>query len=68
MKDLHAIEVFLLKFMLENDLLNGDCMTVTGKITENLTDVSSLKEEQDLIRSLDNPIKSTGHIRILREI
>ena len=69
MKDLHAIGGIpaVLKFMLENDLLNGDCMTITGKtLAENLTDVSSLKEGQDLIRSLDNPIKSTGHIRILK--
>ena len=69
MKDLHAIGGIpaVLKFMLENDLLNGDCMTVTGKtLAENLTDVNSLKEGQDLIRSLDNPIKSTGHIRILK--
>ena len=69
MKDLHAIGGIpaVLKFMLENDFLNGDCMTVTGKtLAENLTDVSSLKEGQDLIRSLDNPIKSTGHIRILK--
>ena len=69
MKDLHAIGGIpaVLKFMLENDLLNGDCMTITGKtLAENLTDVNSLKEGQDLIRSLDNPIKSTGHIRILK--
>ena len=69
MKDLHAIGGIpaVLKFMLENDLLNGDCMTITGKtLAENLTDVDSLKEGQDLIRSLDNPIKSTGHIRILK--
>lgn len=69
MKDLHVIGGIpaVLKFMLENDLLNGDCMTITGKtLAENLTDVSSLKEGQDLIRSLDNPIKSTGHIRILK--
>ena len=69
MKDLHAIGGIpaVLKFMLENDFLNGDCMTVTGKtLAENLTDVNSLKEGQDLIRSLDNPIKSTGHIRILK--
>ena len=69
MKDLHAIGGIpaVLKFMLENDLLNGDCMTITGKtLAENLTHVDSLKEGQDLIRSLDNPIKSTGHIRILK--
>ena len=69
MKDLHAIGGIpaVLKFMLENDLLHGDCMTITGKtLAENLTHVDSLNEGQDLIRSLDNPIKSTGHIRILK--
>ena len=69
MKDLHAIGGIpaVLKFMLENDLLHGDCMTITGKtLAENLTDVDSLKEGQDLIRSLENPIKPTGHIRILK--
>ena len=69
MKDLHSIGGIpaVLKFMLENDLLHGDCMTITGKtLAENLTHVDSLNEGQDLIRSLDNPIKSTGHIRILK--
>jgi len=69
MKDLHAIGGIpaVLKYMLENDLLHGDCMTITGNtLAENLIDVGSLKEGQDLIRSLDNPIKPTGHIRILR--
>ena len=53
--------------MLENDLLHGDCMTVTGKtLAENLADVPGLKEGQDIIRPLQNPIKPTGHIRILK--
>lgn len=69
MKDLHAIGGIpaVLKFMLENNMLHGDCMTITGKtLAENLADVPSLKEGQDLIRPLDNPIKPTGHIRILK--
>ena len=69
MKDLHAIGGIpaVLKFMLENNMLHGDCMTITGKtLAENLADVPSLNEGQDLIRSLDNPIKPTGHIRILK--
>ncbi|MGB0396148.1 MAG: dihydroxy-acid dehydratase [Flavobacteriaceae bacterium] len=69
MKDLHAIGGIpaVLKFMLENDMLHGDCMTITGKtLAENLADVDGLKEGQDLIRPLDNPIKPTGHIRILK--
>jgi dihydroxy-acid dehydratase len=53
--------------MLENDMLHGDCMTITGKtLAENLSDVAPLKEGQDLIRPLDKPIKPTGHIRILK--
>ena len=69
MKDLHAIGGIpaVLKFMLENDMLHGDCMTITGKtLAENLAEVDSLKEGQDLIRPLNNPIKPTGHLRILK--
>ena len=69
MKDLHAIGGIpaVLKFMLKNDMLNGDCMTITGKtLAENLVDVESLKKGQDLISSLENPIKPTGHLRILK--
>ncbi|MEK9603067.1 MAG: dihydroxy-acid dehydratase [Flavobacteriaceae bacterium] len=69
MKDLHAIGGIpaVLKFMLENDMLHGDCMTITGKtLAENLADVPSLKQGQDLLRPLDNPIKPTGHLRILK--
>ena len=69
MKDLHNIGGVpaVLKFMLEHDMLHGDCLTVTGKtLAENLASVPSLKENQDLFRPLDNPIKATGHIRILK--
>ncbi len=69
MKDLHAIGGIpaVLKFMLENDMLHGDCMTITGKtLAENLASLDPLEEGQDLIRPLDNPIKPTGHIRILK--
>ena len=69
MKDLHNIGGVpaVLKFMIENDMLHGDCLTVTGKtLAENLASVPSLKDNQDLFRPLDNPIKATGHIRILK--
>ena len=69
MKDLHNIGGVpaVLKFMLEHDMLHGDCLTVTGKtLAENLASVPSLKENQDLFKPLDNPIKATGHIRILK--
>ncbi len=68
MKDLHQIGGVpaVLKFMLQHGMLHGDCMTVTGKtLAENLEAVPDLKEGQQLLRPLDNPIKPTGHIRIL---
>tara|TARA_B110000444_G_scaffold260657_1_gene308497 strand:+ start:1709 stop:3391 length:1683 start_codon:yes stop_codon:yes gene_type:complete len=69
MKDLHSIGGVpaVLKYMLDNDMLYGECLTVTGKtLAENLKNTPSLKKNQDIIRPLNNPIKSTGHIRILK--
>jgi len=69
MEDLHNIggTPAVMKFLLENELLNGQCMTVTGKtMAENLADLPGLPDEQMIIRPVDNPIKRTGHIRILR--
>lgn len=69
MEDLHNIGGVpaVLKFMLEEGMLHGDCITVTGKtLAENLAEVNSLKEGQDIIRPVTNPIKETGHIRILK--
>ena len=68
MEDLHNVGGIpaVMKYMLENNLLNGDCMTVTGKsITENLNDVKPLKKDQKIINPISNPIKKSGHIRIL---
>ena len=69
MEDLHNVGGVpaVLKFMLAEGMLHGDCLTVTGKsLAENLAEVNTLEEGQDLIHSLDNPIKPTGHIRILK--
>ncbi|MDZ7840602.1 MAG: dihydroxy-acid dehydratase [Gammaproteobacteria bacterium] len=56
----------VMKYLLEAGLLNGDCMTVTGRtIAENLRDLPGLSEDQDIIQSLENPIKPSGHIQIL---
>ena len=69
MEDLHNVGGVpaVLKFMLEHGLLHGDCLTVTGKtLAENLAVVPALKEGQKIIQPLENPIKSTGHIRILK--
>ena len=69
MKDLHQVGGVpaVLKYMLKQGMLHGDCMTVTGKtLAENLANVPSLKENQEVIRPIDQPIKETGHIRILK--
>ena len=68
MEDVHRVGGVpaVMKFMLENDMLHGDCLTVTGKtIAENLADVPGLLEHQQVIKPLSNPIKATGHLRIL---
>ncbi|MEO9893924.1 dihydroxy-acid dehydratase [Aurantibacter sp.] len=68
MEDVHRIGGIpaLLKYLLKNGLLHGDCMTVTGKtLAENLENVPDLEEGQDVIRPLDKPIKATGHLRML---
>ena len=69
MKDLHKVGGVpaVLKYMLKQGMLHGDCITVTGKtLAENLAVVPDLTEGQTIIRPLDNPIKPTGHIRILK--
>jgi len=56
----------IMKMLHENDLLHGDCVTITGQtLKENLADVADLTSGQKVIRSLDNPIKNSGHIQIL---
>lgn len=58
----------VMKYLYQNGMLHGDCMTVTGKtIAENLADAPDLNfETQSIVRPLTNPIKKTGHIQILR--
>lgn len=57
----------LMKTLLNEGLLHGDCMTVTGKtMTENLADVADYPEGQNIIRPLSNPIKKDSHLVILR--
>ena len=68
-EDLHAVggTPAVLKFLLEHGMVNGDCMTVTGKtLAENVADLPGLTEGQEIIRPLDNPIKPSGHLQILR--
>ncbi|MCP4976639.1 MAG: dihydroxy-acid dehydratase [Maribacter sp.] len=68
MEDVHRVGGIpaVLKYLLKNGLLHGDCLTVTGKtLAENLEDVPDLEEGQDVIMPLDKPIKATGHLRML---
>ena len=68
MEDLHNIGGVpaVMKYMLENNHLDGDCLTITGNsLKDNLSNVKPLDLNQKIIKSFDNPIKKNGHIRIL---
>lgn len=69
MQDLHPFGGVpgVMKYLLQQGLLHGDCLTVTGKtIAENLADVPDIDfEKQKIIYPLSQPIKSTGHLQIL---
>ncbi|MGB0326903.1 MAG: dihydroxy-acid dehydratase [Akkermansiaceae bacterium] len=57
----------LMKLLLKEGLLHGDCLTVTGKtVAENLANSPlEFPEGQDVVRSIDNPVKKDSHLRIL---
>lgn len=56
----------VMKYLLDAGLLHGDCLTVTGKtLAENLADVAGLAQGQEIIRPLENPVKTTGHLQIM---
>jgi dihydroxy-acid dehydratase len=69
MDDLHNAggTASLMRYLLDEGVLVGDCLTVTGKtLRENLVNVEPLSfEAQDVIHPLSKPIKEKGHIRIL---
>jgi len=68
-EDLHSIggTPAVMKYLLQEGLLDGSCMTVTGKtLAENLETLPGLKEGQTIVQPVSNPIKETGHIRILK--
>ena len=69
MADLHGVggTPAVLKFLLAEGLIEGDCLTVTGKtLAENVADLPELSEGQEIVRPTSEPIKSTGHLQILR--
>ncbi|MCH2487967.1 MAG: dihydroxy-acid dehydratase, partial [Erythrobacter sp.] len=69
MEDLHAVggTPAVIKLLLEEGLLEGDCLTVTGQtLAANVAELPGLSEGQTVIRPFSDPIKATGHIAILR--
>ncbi len=69
MEDLHNAggTPAVIKYLLEQGLMNGDCMTVTGRtLAENVAELPGLTQGQQVIMPIDRPIKPSGHIRILR--
>ncbi|MFW6290302.1 MAG: dihydroxy-acid dehydratase, partial [Mariniphaga sp.] len=69
MEDLHYAGGIpaVMKFLLREGFLDGNCRTVTGKtMGENLEQIPDLRKDQKIIRPVNNPLKSSGHIRILK--
>ncbi len=67
-EDLHSVggTPAVIKYLLAEGLMTGDCMTVTGKsLAENVADLPGLKVGQKVVQPISNPIKATGHIQIL---
>ena len=68
-EDLHKVggTPAVMKYLLEHKLLDGDCITVTGRtLAQNLADLPGLQAGQEIIHPLEKPLKATGHIQILR--
>ncbi len=68
-EDLHNVggTPGVMKYLLEKGLMDGDCLTVTGKtLGENLASLPGLKAGQEVVKTIEQPIKKTGHIQILR--
>jgi dihydroxy-acid dehydratase len=69
MEDLHNIGgvPLVMKYLMKKGFIHGDCLTVTGKtVAENLSTVADIEfEKQSIIKPIEHPIKSTGHLQIL---
>ncbi|KAF1331676.1 Dihydroxy-acid dehydratase, partial [Globisporangium splendens] len=69
MEDIHRVggTPAVLKYLMSKGLIEGDCLTVTGKtLGENIREVPDLSDNHKIIYPVDKPLKETGHIRILR--
>jgi dihydroxy-acid dehydratase len=67
-EDLHGVggTPAVMKYLLDKGLLDGDCITCTGRtLAENLAEAPPLAPGQQIVQPLDHPIKPTGHIQIL---
>ncbi len=68
MEDLHNVggTPAVMKYMLENGMLHGDCLTVTGKtVAENLTELPAFQVGQEIFLPIEKAIKPTGHLQVL---
>ena len=68
MEDLHRVGGVpaVMKYLLKEGLIHGDCLTVTGKtIAENLESINDLTVGQDVFHQVNNPLKQTGHLQVL---
>jgi dihydroxy-acid dehydratase len=69
MEDLHNVggTPAVMKYLLAEGLIDGDCLTVTGHtLADNLQDLPGLADGQDVFHALSEPIKPSGHIQILK--
>jgi dihydroxy-acid dehydratase len=69
MEDLQSVGGLpaVLQMLLEEGLLHGDCVTVTGKtLQENVKDLPGLRAGQEIVRPVSNPLKATSHLQILK--
>src|SRR5215510_11752115 len=69
MEDLHRVGGVpaVIKMLLAEGLIHGDCMTVTGKtVRENVKDLPGLTSGQKIVHPLSDPLKPTGHLQVLR--
>jgi dihydroxy-acid dehydratase len=68
-EDLHNVggTPGVMKYLLEKGMLDGGCLTVTGKtLGENLSSLPGLKVGQEVVKTVEKPIKKSGHLQILR--
>ncbi|CAO3595285.1 unnamed protein product [Absidia cylindrospora] len=69
MEDLHRVGGVpaVMKYMLAQGMLDGSCLTVTGKtLAENLAEVDGFTDGQDVFRTVENPVKPSGHLTVLK--